>query len=252
MSGISNELCYAAWAPEGSPWSVWAKPVLFTRLDVDGTALCTPELSEPDAALVPKTFEQDCAIVVDLPGEDAVRVGLELARRGWRPVPLFNATNGPKPLVDVTKCATLLRTGAELLQAIALRESAPPAFLLDAARMTGVPAPGLYDNRSMVMPQDFPSATFLRSRGIRDVLYLQRRDREPPEDVRHVLLRWQQAGIRLYTIAPPMEQRRELTVSPPSMFRKAWYRLRALMGLRRHNVAGFGAIVPMPGSGGYG
>ena len=248
----NNEVCYAAWAPDDSPWSVWAKPVLFARLDVDGTAQCSPDLAAPVLAMLPATFEQDLAIVVDLPGDDSVRAGLELARRGWRPVPLFNATNGPKALVDVTQCASMLRLGAELLPGLQLKESAPPAFLLDAARMVGVPAPGTYDNRSMVLPQDFPSATFLRSRGIRDILYVQRRVLEPADDLRHVLLRWQQAGMRLFSIAPEMEARQELHVSPPSMFRRAYYRLKALMGLRRHNVAGFGAVVPMPSAGGYG
>ena len=36
------------------------------------------------------------------------------------------------------------------------------------------------------------------------------------------------------------------------MFRRAWYRALTLSGLRRNNAGGFGAVIPMPSSGGYG
>lgn len=248
---LTNEVCYAIWAPDDSPWSVWAKPVPFTRLDVDGTQQCDPAFKPGSEPPLP-AFEQDLAIIVDLPGDDAVRAGFDLARRGWWPVPLFNATNGPKPLVNVVPCVSLLRAGGEILQRVDRKPGAPPAFLIDADRMTGNPVPGSYDNRSMVMPQDFPSATFLRSRGIREVLLIQKKAGEPGEDLRHVLLRWHEAGIRLHAISPGLGQRAELVVRPPSRFRKAWYRLKTMMGLRRNNVGGFGAIVPLPSAGGYG
>lgn len=248
---LTNEECYAVWAPDDSPWSLWAKPVLFTRLDVDGTQQCDADFKPGEAPPLPP-FAPDLAIIVDLPADDAVRAGFLLARAGWWPVPLFNATNGPKPLVNVVPCASLLRAGAEILQRCDRKPDAPPAFLIDSMRMTGVAKPGDYDNRSMVMPQDFPSATFLRSRGIRDVLVIQKRLTPTGQDLDHVLLRWQQAGLTLWAMSADLDKRRELTVSEPSMFRKAWYRFRTLLGLRRNNVGGFGAIVPQPSQGGYG
>lgn len=248
---LSNETCYEIWAPDDSPWSVWAKPVLFTRLDVDGRQHCDPDLRPSGGPPLP-AFERDLAVIVDLPADESVRAGFDLARAGWWPVPLFNATNGPKPLVDIAQCAALLRAGAEILQRVDRKPDAPPAFLIDSMRMTGIATPGHYDNRSMVMPQDFPSATFLRSKGIRQVLVIQKRMAPTGQDLDHVLLRWQQAGILLYAISPDLEQRRALTVSEPSMFGKAWYRFRTLLNMRRNNVGGFGAIVPQPSQGGYG
>jgi len=41
-------------------------------------------------------------VVLDLPGAEAVRVGLELARARYRPVPLYNAVPLPftAPIID--------------------------------------------------------------------------------------------------------------------------------------------------------
>jgi len=68
---------------------------------------------------------------------------------------------------------------------------------------------------------------------------------EPHADLAHVLLRWQRAGVRL-TIATVLAGKSptDLVVRPPSMFRRAWYAAIALLGLRRSNVGGFGAVVP--------
>lgn len=126
-----------------------------------------------------------------------------------------------------------------------LRADATPAFLLDADRMKDpAPPPGKFDNRWMVFPQDFPSAAFLRSRGIGRVLVVQEGEK-PREDLSHVLLRWQRGGIQLSIAAPDGAGERPLTVQPPSRFRRAWYRVLATMGLSRSNVGGFGAIIPV-------
>src|ERR1051325_4848910 len=98
---MTREECFAIWAPSGVVWSQWAKPVLFVGLE--------PLPDRPDPDLVDWTVPglervpapRDEAIVVDLPGVDAVRAGVALARLGYRPVPLFNATDGPNAVLDL-------------------------------------------------------------------------------------------------------------------------------------------------------
>ena len=242
-----NEDAYAAWAPDESPWSVWAKPVLFANLvpSPGGAAGIDAELLGRFPAADGRT-----ALVVDLPGARGTMTGIALAARGYRPVPLYNATSGGNQLVDVTSIAQALARGAEGLRSVSLPADAPPAFLLDADRMKGDPRPLRFDNRWMVFPQDFPSAAFLVSRGIERVTVIQEGD-APAEDLAHVLLRWQKAGIAIAHAAPGSpEDERPIVVKPPSRFRRAWYRAVAIMGLKRNNVGGFGALIPEPSSGG--
>jgi hypothetical protein len=252
---MTAEECFDVWAPVDAPWSLWAKPSLFAQLEglgLGGSLQGGP--TQPlDLFWAPDAGGRT-AIVVDLPGAESVAWGVGLARRGYRPVPLFNTSFGPAAVVDATPIARELVSGAEALRGVTIRRDAPPAFLLDSGRMMPVvpPAPGKFDNRWVVFPQDFPSGAHLRSTGVSEVLLLHD-ERGLQEDLAHVLLRWQQLGIRL-TAAGRADagQARELEVKPPSMFRRAWYRALTVAGLRRNNAGGFGAVIPMPSSGGYG
>lgn len=237
------------WAPDASPWSDWAKPVAFAQLD---SLMIPSRIGAPYQSELP-VFSRDTAVVVDLDGQTSVAAGLALARAGWRPVPLYNATMGGRAVVDMLPVLAGLLHGAEELAALEISPDAPPAFLIDGRRMQGRPSPGMYDNRWVVLPQDFPSATALANRGITRVVLYNSAGTLPREDLRHVLLRWQQAGIELRRGETRGEDAR-LVVAPPSWFRKAWYRLIALFGLRRSNIGGFGAFVPEATSysGGYG
>jgi hypothetical protein len=250
---MTNEECFDAWAPEGAVWSLWAKPVLFAQR-VAVTPPGSPS-SLPDASghLWLSQGGTRTAVVVDLPGVESVTTGLALARRGCRPVPLYNTSDGPSPLVNVAPIVEALASAALALRGITLQPDAPPAFLVDAgrARPTVPSNPGSYDNRWVVFPQDFPSGTFLRSRGIAEVIVLHDRS-GIQEDLAHVLLRWQETGIRMLAVAPGDTSPREFTVKKPSWFRRVWYRAIALAGLRRNNAGGFGGVIPTAGGGGYG
>jgi len=248
---MTNEECFNAWAPEEGLWSRWAKPGLFTqRLGISPPAL----RSWPD----PHDYfwlsqGSRTALVVDLPGVESVETGIAMARRGYRPIPLYNTSAGPSALVNVADLVESLAAGAMALRDIRLLPDAPPAFLLDADRMRpAVPSnPGSYDNRWVVFPQDFPSGTFLRSRGIAEVIVLHGRG-GVQDDLSHVLLRWQETGIQMRALAPGDASPRDLTVKKPSWFRRAWYRAIIVAGLRRNNAGGFGSVIPTAGGGGYG
>lgn len=147
-------------------------------------------------------------------------------------------------------CAVSTKEPASF-SSIGFSPDAPPAFLLDANRLSpSQPSgPGKYDNRWMVFPQDFPSATFLKSRQILRVLVLQRPP-EPASDLAHVLLRWQEAGLELLWTDPAAGHAPEtLRVQKPSGFRDLSYRAMALLGLRRNSAGGFGSVIPFPSSG---
>jgi hypothetical protein len=87
---------------------------------------------------------------------------------------------------------------------------------------------------------------------VRRIIIVQESD-APQSDLAHVLLRWQEAGIKI--LAQPYlgtGPAREITVTKPSGFRTMFYRALALMGLRRNSTGGFGGIVPEPSSAGWG
>ena len=247
-----DEQAFEAWAPSGVLWCEWAKPVAFVDAHQGGVAVAD---AVADIRL-PLDIEASSVVIVDLPGAEAVQAGLRLAERGFCPVPLFNGTTGRSPAIDVQPIARALVAGAESLKLRAIAPAAPPAFLLDSRRRgDGVAlTPGVYDNRWVTLPQDFPSGALLLSRGLRSATLLQRGGVSVPADLAHVLRRWQEQGIRLRAIDITTGQVADgITVPKPSGFRLAWYAMIALLGLRRSNVGGFGSAVPeQTSSGGYG
>jgi hypothetical protein len=103
----------------------------------------------------------------------------------------------------------------------------------------------------MVFPQDFPSARFLADKEIKRVTLVQTKNARPLEDLSHVLLRWQEAGIEIFARASgDTSASSRITVSKPSRFKASWYRALAIVGLRRSSVAGFGSFIPETSSAG--
>src|SRR3954471_3460411 len=99
----SAEEVFAVWAPNESPWSVWAKPVLFAQMTPvmifeheqrEPLAIDPPPPSLPPAS-------QKVALVIDCPGARSVSLGLAAASVGYRPVPLFNALPGSEGTIAV-------------------------------------------------------------------------------------------------------------------------------------------------------
>jgi hypothetical protein len=243
------EETFAAWTPSDVRWSEWAKPVAFVNAaEVTGEAATDAQMPRIAAPIDPSS-----AIVVDLPGAEAVHAGLLLAERGFWPVPLFNGTSGPMPVIDILPITRALVGGAERLRQRAVSPMAAPAFLLDSRRKADGVAikPGVYDNRWVTLPQDFPSAALLASRGITAATLIRRGALSIPPDLAHVLRRWQDQGMTLRVIDLTSGQVAENAIVPkPSGFKLAWYAAIALFGLRRNNVGGFGAAVPEQTSGG--
>jgi hypothetical protein len=260
---MNKEEIFSIWAPEKSIWSRWAKPVLFAHLN---SALShIPVTNAPgDVGWSPPPDER-VAIVLDLPGAEGVLIGLALAGRGYRPVPLYNAL--PLPFgqtllspatisrvaaVDVLPIISALRTGAKLLAQSTLPSDAPPAFLLDANRKgTRKMIPDEFDNRSVSFTTDFPSANFLASQSIQRVLLVQKQVLEPQADLAHTLRRWQDGGLMLERLRlEPLSPREPFEVARPAWYGVMFQRVLSAIGLRRSSAGGFGAWVPDTSAGG--
>jgi hypothetical protein len=259
---VTADELFAIWAPDGCEWSAWAKPVLFAgRLTQQAAADVAMHVAR--AALLPAVNvppgDGRTVVVVDLPGAASVIAGVDLAGRGYRPVPLFNAVaaagGSTRAKVDVVPIVAALVDAAPALAGASLAAAAPPAFLIDEQRRFGradVPlTPGVFDNRSVSLPTDFPSGNLLRARGIeRCVVVQQSPDDQPQEDLRHTLLRWQQAGIAVELLRLGIDPSpRPVSVRRPGGFRSLWQRALAVMGLYRSPLGGFGGRIPEPSSG---
>lgn len=247
---MNREEIYECWVPPTSEWSLWARPVLFAQMnDSLEQQNAVAEWRALDVNWAPGS-DSKSALVVDLPGQESVLTGLALAGRGFRPIPLFNACTGQHEVIDHSQIIELLQAGAGYLAGLTLSDSRP-AFLVDSRRTTPTKVqPNDFDNRWKVFPQDFPSASFLSSRGLRQVLVIQRGGIRPAEDLAHILRRWQDAGIAIEAVdlsRVPMPT--PITVERPLNYRSTWHRVLEMVGLRRNPRGGFGEVVPEPSHG---
>lgn len=259
---MNKEDVFSAWAPDKSLWSRWAKPVLFAHLDSTPLVPDTNNLqTATDASWSPPIAEKT-ALVLDLPGAEGVFVGVALAARGYRPVPLYNAVPLPSPesdacrmvaAVNVLPILGALRKTAEQLAAMDLPVDAPPAFLLDSNRQGcgRKMQANEFDNRSVCFTTDFPSGIFLLANGIERVLLVCATMGPPQTDLAHLLRRWQEAGICLERLGlDHPDQREAFEVQRPSWYGAMFQRVLSTFGLYRANTGGFGAWVPDSSAGG--
>jgi len=261
---MTKEQIFDAWAREASPWSRWAKPVLFAHLIQDDTVHTT--VAAPSTSWAPPSGEKT-ALVLDLPSKEGVAIGISLAERGYCPVPLYNAIPPPPgasshdfvtgrsvAAVDLQPITDALIAGAEKLAALHLPKDAPPAFLLDAGRKGDGRkiSNNQFDNRSICFTTDFPSANYLTAHGIERVLLVQKSIHHPQDDLAHPLLRWQEAGLKLEIILldDPAPGPEPFTVRRPKWYAAMFQRMLAASGLHRAQGGGFGAWVENSAAGG--
>ena len=206
---MNRKEALSIWSPTESPWSPWTKPVLFSFMPEDLPDVSTLPPTHDRPWRVPLT--EGAVLLVELPGASGVELGLDLARRGYRPIPLYNACPHPlsfeayelpltsirfRSAVDVMPILQALIGQTSRLRQIALPPAAPPAFLLDADRLRSSRWSDVdwFDNRSIVRTTDLPTATFLRSQGIRKVILIQAKP-DLSRDLRTVLRSWQEGGV---------------------------------------------------------
>jgi hypothetical protein len=201
---MTRDDIYDAWIPAGGPWTIWAKPVALADIP-ESLASNVPTASFPtvDVSWAPAARSRT-VLIVDLPGPDSVEAGIALTRAGYRPVPLFNAATSADEAVDQTGIRECMCRLAAMLASASLPADAPPAFLLDALRMTPKRAlrPGIFDNRWKVDADDMPRAGTLRDRKYASALLVQRGG-QCQVDIAGVLFLWQTDGIqvKVYNVA---------------------------------------------------
>lgn len=246
---MQRDALFDLWADDGLPWSAWVKPVLFMHLNPDVTDQALDLVAEARTAAAPwqPIVRADTAIVLDLPIEESIRTGFALAFCAMQPVPIFTAVPHAAAIRPLDRAMALLARSADVIAQATHGESSPPAFLLDRDRRDGTPGPSRFDNRSLVFPQDFPSGTTLRRAGVNRSIYVA--TAPPADDLAHVLLGWQQAGMVIERMAPG-GMPESMSVRRPSGFRSILRPLLGRLGLRPNSAGGFGGLVPTPSSGG--
>lgn len=271
---MNPETVFQTWVPAEGVWSLWARPILFAQMqqrdyrrhastpfkDPDDEALQHAII--PEGTPAPRTDAwrnidvswasqagEGVLFVVDLSGAESAWMGLALAGAGYRPVPLYNACCGANEVIDQGPIMVALLVGTAYLASLPLPDDAPPVFLLDANRMkpNRPLLPLAFDNRWKVFPQDFPSAAFLVTKGITRAMLVLRNERQPAEDLAHILRRWQEAGIgiEVKNVADDLAPM-PIRVDQPPWYRSVWQRVQALIGLRRSWWGGFGSEIPEP------
>jgi len=210
---------YKIWTSDNSMWTSWVRPVPFAlhccdSVINDGAANegssvydsiqeCANHVISYD---IPEIFYldelmEDTAIIIDRCGYCAVNEGLALAEMGWRPIPLYNGTNeqlGSMALIDNHGIEHALLWGACVLKGMDIRESAPPAFLLDSNRRQRYKMDvSVYDNSWDLYIQDVPSAEYFIANGIDKIIIV---GEKIHKDLKVILYEFQKKGILiLYT-----------------------------------------------------
>jgi hypothetical protein len=221
------------------------------------------ELPPTPEGTLSSVIEKGTAVVLDLPNVIGVAHALSLAARGYRPVPLYNALPIPAgalapgksatAAVDVLPIMAMLKFSAESLAALKLPPGAPPVFMLDSRRMEiwGQALSSYFDNRSVCFPTDFPSADFLLAHGIERVLLVQKQASDPATDLRLVMRRWQEKGIRLERASLDKPGAKlHFEIPKPRWLASLVHKLFVRLNLRRTGSGSFGDWMPDASAGG--
>ena len=221
---MTGREAFEIWAPRGAKWTDWARPVPFVAIEHNNTINIHPSAFSAKFT-VPKTFyikelQNNTAIILDLPGYDGIREGLALAVSGWRPIPLYNGTNGQPgsiALVDNKDIEHALIWGAGELEKMPISNNAAPVFLLDSNRTHRHKMnPSIFDNSWDLYPQDIPSADYFLQNGINRIII---RGNSIQKDLIIVFYRFQSKGIRFYFTNGYKEPKEVPLPKPPRKYR---------------------------------
>lgn len=261
---MNRDELFDIWCPSSGRWSPWVKPVLFSLHSHTAVVASAPRMPPAWNMTGLPTARENVALVLDLPGGEAVRLGMTFLAAGFRPVPLYNAlpwqegggfllSHEHPPVVNMTDVMAAVRDATPELSKAQLPDDAPPVFMLDANRRRAIgPAlPGSFDNRSICFPTDFPSANFLAGCGIQRAIVVMLDRGTLESDLMHTLRQWQDGGIQieLKQLDQP-EPPRSIVVEKPSWYRSMFYRALELLDFRKARLGGFGGLVPEPSSSG--
>lgn len=193
---MTNKEVYEVWARENSFWSGWVRPVQFITMD---TGVKTNHIKNADVELCYRKYiPKNTAVILDLPGESGVVEAISLARLGFCPIPVYNATKAPvgaMALLDTSQVEDALLWGAKELLNIDISKDAPPAFLLDFNRAEHFKMDiSIFDNSWDIYPQDLPSAQYFLEHKIDKILV---QSKKIQKDLHKILYNYQEKGIEI-------------------------------------------------------
>ena len=202
---MTGKEVYKIWAPAGSKWIDWVRPVAFIAINDRSQIHPTGSRIHPTGSLtIPginylSKVQENTAIILDLPGCDSIKEGIALAGLGYRPIPIYNGANeqqGAMALVNNHTIESALIWGAIELEKQEITSNAPPAFLLDSNRTHRFRmSVAMFDNSWDIYDQDMPSAEYFIENGINKIIV---RGNTIQKDLYIILYKYQKKGIVIY------------------------------------------------------
>ena len=194
---MTNKEAYKVWAPFGKKWTDWVRPVPFIAAEADVKGYHAGNLLIPRIDFVDESWKQ-AAVIVDLPGDESVEIGLALAKLGYRPIPIYNGTieqKNARATVDNQTVGAALLHGAELLEQMEIKEDALPVFLLDKNRLNRFKLDvSVFDNSWDVYPQDLPSADYFLQNGIQKIIVI---GNTLSRDLKEIFRKFRKKGMQI-------------------------------------------------------
>ena len=188
---------YKIYAPQNAKWTEWVRPVPFVAIKTYDRKSVV-KLTERKPYFI-NNNQKDTAIFVDLYGIESIELGIELAKIGYRPIPVFNGTDeqvGSKATTDTYLVESALISGGIALKDIAISNDANPVFLLDNARLNRYrSSESIFDNSWDLYGQDIPSFEYFKANGINKIIVV---GEKIERDLRKIFFKFQNAGIEFY------------------------------------------------------
>lgn len=192
---------YKIWAPAGKKWVDWVRPVPFVEMEHFAKGYGSFKAADNGgygAEYVDDTWK-DAAFIVDLPGRESVREGVALAKKGYRPIPIFNGTveqKDARATTDNESASMALMQYVGELTKIELPENARPAFLTDRNRLQRYRVNlGIFDNSWDVYHQDLPTAEYFGANDIHKIVIV---GQTVARDLVKILYPFQKKGIEIF------------------------------------------------------
>lgn len=165
---------YKIWSPSGKRWTDWVRPVPFVAMKQHIKTFQPSGFTIPYISSLENN--KNTAIIVDLPDTNSVEAGIQLAKCGYRPIPIYNGTMeqyGARATTDNRSVLDALVWGATVLSSIEIPNDAPPAFLTDTNRLQRHRIDSsIFDNSWDVYHQDLPTEDYLLNHGITKLIVI--------------------------------------------------------------------------------
>ena len=194
---MNGKEIYKIYAPVGTKWVEWIKPISFISIDTYNREPIGNWIDRKILFL--EKYKKDTAIFVDLLGKESIEFAIALARIGYRPIPLFNGTDeqqGAQAIINTSQIESSLINGSEKLKNIKIKNDANPVFILDSSRTNRYRAKeSIFDNSWDLYKHDIPSIECFSKNNIKKIIVV---GNKIQRDLKKIFLEFQNKGIEIY------------------------------------------------------